>query len=219
MPPMGYEEVWEIQKKLVAARIDRLVDRDVLLGLEHPSVFTLGRRGGMGNLGVSRDFLEKAGVPVVQVERGGDITYHGPGQLVGYPIFDLREAGIRVVDFVAGLEEVMIWTAADWGVKAERNEVNRGVWVGPRKLGSVGVAVRHGVSFHGLALNVNTDLTYFSWINPCGLQGVGMTSMQREVGLEVPIEKVREAAVNHMQEIFGIVFENGEHVANLLNPG
>ncbi len=181
----------------------RLTD-GLLLFLEHPSVFTLGRRGGLENLCVSKEYLEERNIPMVQVERGGNITYHGPGQLVVYPIVRLRTAHIAVVDFVTRLEEVMCRIAGDWHIAAGRDERNRGVWVGDNKLGSVGINVRRGVTFHGLALNVNTDLTPFRWMNPCGLKGVGITSMEKEYGSPLPMGAVRESARRHFSDIFSV---------------
>jgi lipoate-protein ligase B len=204
LPTMEYKEAWDLQAKIVAARKDRIIETDIVLFLEHPPVFTLGRRGGLNNLTISEAFLEKEGIPVIQVERGGDITFHGPGQLVIYPIIDLRAARLGVVDYVTTLEEVMIRTAADWGIKADRNPRNRGVWVGNNKLGSIGVAIRRGVSFHGLAFNVNTPLTPFSWIHPCGLENTQMTSLMHELSREVSMSKVRDAARHHMEAVFGV---------------
>lgn len=204
LPRMEYSETWALQSKVVTARSDRMIETDIVLFLEHLPVFTLGRRGGMNNLTVSRDFLKRAGVPVMQVERGGDITYHGPGQLVIYPIVDLIEARMKVLDYVAHLEEVMIRAAADWGIRAGRNPLNRGIWVDNNKLGSLGIAIRRGISFHGLALNVDIDLEPFQWINPCGLAGIGMTSMARELSQSISTEQVREATRRHMETIFGV---------------
>jgi lipoate-protein ligase B len=175
-----YPEARDLQLRLVAARAQGRMADNVLLFLEHPPVFTLGRRGGREHLLVSEAWLAQSGVPIVQVERGGEITYHGPGQLVVYPIVHLPSAGLGVVDLVERLEEVMIRTCRACGVPAGRNELNRGAWVGLRKIGSVGIAVRRGVSFHGLALNVNPDLKPFEWIRPCGLEGIGVTSIQAE---------------------------------------
>jgi lipoate-protein ligase B len=157
---------------------------------------------------VSDEFLKKAGVQVIQVERGGNITFHGPGQLVVYPIVDLQTARIRVVDFVSGLEEVMLRTAENWGIAAERNAANRGIWVGPRKMGSIGIAVRRGISFHGLALNVQTDLTPFSWIQPCGLQNVAMTTMQQETPHKLSLQQVRAVVKKQFETVFGIKLLN-----------
>ncbi len=207
---IGYREAWELQGNLIVARKEGRLQNDIVLFLEHPAVFTLGRRGGRECMLVSEEFLEKAGVQVIQVERGGNITFHGPGQLVVYPIVDLQTAGIKVVDFVSGLEEVMLRTAENWGIAAERNPANRGIWVGPHKLGSIGIAVRRGISFHGLALNIRTDLTPFSWIQPCGLQDVAMTTMQQETTQEVPMQQVRTVLKEQFETVFGIKFLDKE---------
>ncbi len=202
-----YTRVWELQLALAAARHGGGLDRDVVLFLEHEPVFTLGRRGGTDNLRVTQAFLERAGVPLVHVERGGDVTYHGPGQLVVYPVVDLMAARLEVVTLVEKLEEVMIRTASDLGVPAVRDPRNRGVWANGRKLGSVGVAVRRGVSFHGLALNVNPDLTPFQWIHPCGLQGVGMTSLAQEGAEEATVERILPFARRRVEEVVGVSLE------------
>jgi len=204
LPAMEYREAWDLQHSLVAARKDVVVDRDIVLFLEHRPVFTLGRRGGLDGLMVSESFLEKEGIAVIHVERGGDITFHGPGQLVVYPIIDLKALGLGVEDYVIALEEVMIRTAADFEVKAERNPKNRGVWIGNNKLGSIGVAVRRGVTYHGLALNVTTSLTPFSWIHPCGLSDIGMTSLGRELSREVSMSQVRASARHNLESVFGV---------------
>ena len=201
---IDYREAWELQGNLIMARKERSLQNDIVLFLEHPAVFTLGRRGGRECMLVSEEFLENAGVQVIQVERGGNITFHGPGQLVVYPIVDLQTARIKVVDFVSGLEEVMLRTAENWGIAAERNPANRGIWVGPHKMGSIGIAVRRGISFHGLALNVHTDLTPFSWIQPCGLQDVGMTTMQLETAHKFSMQQVRTVMKKQFETVFGI---------------
>lgn len=204
LPPVNYRDAWKLQTDLVAARWEQRLDTDVVLLLEHPPVFTLGRRGGMENLTIPEDVLKERGIPVIQVERGGDITYHGPGQLVIYPIIDLASARLGVTDYVGMLEEVIIQVAADWGITAGRNPLNRGVWVGNSKLASIGIAVRRGVSFHGVALNVNLGLEPFDWIHPCGLRGIGMTSLKKELGHSVPMDDVTTAVHRHLEEIFGI---------------
>jgi lipoate-protein ligase B len=204
---MDYHEALELQHALVDAKIAATLSRDVLMLLEHPPVFTLGRRGSHEHLLVAEAFLESRGIQVIHVERGGDITYHGPGQIVGYPIMDLRAGRLGVVEFVGALEEIMIRTVADWGIRAVRNPKNRGVWVGISKIGNLGIAVRRGVSFHGFALNVNTWLEPFSWIHPCGLEGVRVTSMRQVLGKEIPIKEIRRAVGLHIQEIFGVELE------------
>lgn len=205
---INYREAWKLQTDLVDARIKNDILSDVVLLLEHAPVFTLGRRGGDENLLVSESFLEKSGISVVQVERGGDITYHGPGQLIVYSIMDLHTARIGVVEFVEALEKVMLKTVAFWGIKAERNPINRGIWVGNQKLGSIGIALRKGVSFHGLALNVNLDLTPFSWIQPCGLQDVQMTSMKQESSRKISMRKVRKSIKENFESVFSMKLVN-----------
>lgn len=202
-----YGPVHGLQTALVEARRTGALQRNTVLFLEHEPVFTLGRRGGRDHLRVTTRFLEGAGVPLVHVERGGDVTYHGPGQLVVYPIVHLSSARLEVVTFVERLEEVMIRTARDAGVEAVRSPRNRGVWAGWRKLGSVGIAVRRGVSFHGLALNVNPDLTPFEWIHPCGLQGVAMTSLALEGAEAATPDLVGPMLRRRVEEVFGTVLE------------
>jgi len=204
LPATEYKEAWHLQSNLVDAKYNKIFHENIVLLLEHPPVFTLGRRGGLNNLSVSENFLEKAVIPVIQVERGGNITFHGPGQLVMYPIIDLQVAKLRVVDYVENLEEVMIRTAADWGIKAVRNPINRGVWVGNNKLGSIGIAIRRGICFHGMAFNVNISLKPFEWINPCGLHDRGITSMERELSRKLSMSQVRETIKHHLEAVFGV---------------
>ncbi len=204
LPVTDYMDALDLQRRLVTARKDRDLEFNVVILVEHPPVFTLGRRGGMDNLTVSEGFLEKEGVAVIPTERGGDITFHGPGQLVCYPIVHLPSARIKVVDFVSLLETVMIRTAADQGVRAETSPVNRGVWVNGKKLGSLGIRVRRGVTFHGFALNVNTSLDPFGWINPCGLHGVSMTTLASELSRPIAMDQVRKAAARHMEAVFDV---------------
>lgn len=219
LPVMEYREVWDLQTQLVHAKRDRIMDEDVVLLLEHLPVFTLGRQGNREHLLVTEAFLRSQQIPVIHVERGGDITYHGPGQLVVYLIVNLRTAQYRVVEFVEALEEVMIRTASDWGIMAKRNSKNRGVWMdNNKKLGSIGIAIRQGVSFHGFAFNVNIKLEPFSWIDPCGLDDVKVTSMKRVLGREIAMGDIRRAVSFHIQEIFDVQLEQVilEHIHCLL---
>jgi len=204
LPVTEYKEAWQLQSNLVAAKYQKTTHKNIVLLLEHPPVFTLGRRGGLNNLRVSDNFLEKADIPVIQVERGGNITFHGPGQLVVYPIIHLQAAKLSVVHYVENLEEVMIRTAADWGITAVRNPINRGVWVGNRKLGSIGIAIRRGICFHGMALNVNTSLEPFQWITPCGLEDTGITSMEIEHCGNVSMKQVSERVKHHFEAVFEV---------------
>jgi lipoate-protein ligase B len=207
LPLTEYREAWELQQTIVDAKTEGTLTNDVILVLEHPPVYTLGRRGGIENLCVSRDRLTQEGIDVVSIERGGDITYHGPGQLVAYPLLDLRRARMGITDLVDALEAVMINTAAVFGVDAERNPLNRGVWIDQAKLGSIGIAVRKDITFHGMALNINLDLTHFSWINPCGLKDVGMTSLKAATGDTIDMQAARRTLQKSMQTILGVALE------------
>ncbi len=204
LPLTPYEEAQALQVDCVAARRDGRLDTDLFILLEHPPVFTLGRNGGRENLTVSDAFLKQAGVTVIASERGGNITYHGPGQMVGYPLIDLQAARLRVADYVRALEEVMLRVAADFDVAAERNARNSGIWVGTRKLGSIGLCLRRGVSFHGFALNAINRLEPFDWINPCGLTDVAMTSLQCERGQAMSMAALRRATRAAMADVFQI---------------
>lgn len=204
IPSMPYDQARSLQLALVERRRRDAICPDVVLLLEHPPVLTVGRRGDLSGLKVGEEFLRKRGILIRIVERGGLITYHGPGQLVGYPIVDLRTNGWKVVEFVEALEEVMIRTVVGFGIQAHRSPLNRGVWVGTEKLGSVGIAVRGGVAFHGFALNVNTGLEPFGWIDLCGLKGIKATSMATLAGGEVSMIEVRHSMREVMEEVFGV---------------
>lgn len=198
-----YAETYALQQDLAAKRKSGELDSDLFLVTEHPSTFTLGRRGGRENLMVSESFLREKNIPLVHIERGGDITFHGEGQLVIYPIFDLRKGGVTVAAYVALLEELMLQLAVKHGVAASRDQRNNGIWVGDKKLGSVGIAIRHGVSFHGLALNVNVSLEPFSWVNPCGLTGISMTTLARELGEDLFLATVKKGLDATLASVFG----------------
>ena len=191
-----------LQLDLVERRISGALDRDLFLLVEHPLVFTLGRHADRSHLGLSEAVLRERGAELTRIERGGEVTCHNPGQLVVYPIVHLRAARLAVRDHVARQEEVMLRIAADQGVAASRDPRNRGVWTTGRKLGSVGVAVRHGVAFHGLALNVVNDLDPFSWINPCGLAGVTMTSLAIESGRPCALTEVKTCCRRALEQVF-----------------
>lgn len=204
LPVTDYSRALDLQRRIVAAKKAARMAQDAALFLEHPPVFTLGRNGGRENLIVSEEFLAQRSIQVVQIERGGNITFHGPGQLVVYPILDLNRAGLGVRAYVGGLEAAMVRTAADWGLQSAGDEANRGVWLNGKKLGSIGVAVTRGVCFHGLAFNVNLSLEPFSWINPCGIQNCRMTSLMAELSRKIPMDAVRGAMAGHLADIFDI---------------
>ncbi|MDK9705690.1 MAG: lipoyl(octanoyl) transferase LipB [Desulforhopalus sp.] len=203
---VDYAAVRALQLALVEKRRSGQPVDDVFLVTEHPRTFTLGRRGGRRHLMVSEEFLRERQIPLLHIERGGDITYHGPGQLVVYPIVHLRQAGLGVAEYVCCLEEIMLRLAAESGVVAGRDPRNHGVWAGGKKLGSVGIAIRHGITFHGLALNVSLDLAPFSWVNPCGLAGVQMTSLSRECGRQVEVGALKKDLLGQLTRIFGRPF-------------
>ena len=187
--PAPYLPLWEWQREASAARAaDRL--GDLLLLLEHEHVYTLGRRGDPAHLLVDPAALARRGIACHRIDRGGDITYHGPGQLVGYPIVRLRAAGRGVRHYVGGLEAALIATAAQFGVRATTVPGRTGIWVGDAKLAAIGVAVGRGVAYHGFALNVATDLAYFEAIVPCGIPGAGATSLVALLGRPVTVEEV-----------------------------
>jgi len=188
---MDYRSAWDRQLSEVELRKAGELD-DLLLIVEHPHVITVGRkREAVANV------IAPGDVPVVEIERGGDATYHGPGQVVAYPIVRLREGERDLNRFLRNLEEAMIRTVARWGIDAGREAGKTGVWVAGRKLASIGIACRRWVTFHGVALNVTTDLAYFHRINPCGFDANVMTSMEKEVG-PVAIEDVKTALFEEM---------------------
>jgi lipoate-protein ligase B len=197
---MEYGKAWELQKALVQRRISGEIP-DVLLLVEHPEVITLGVRG-------KQDDVFTSEVPVFKIERGGEATYHGPGQLVGYPIFSLKEWP-GVMDFVRKLEEVIIRASRDLGAEAGRS-AQTGVWVGQRKLASIGLAVKNRVTYHGFAVNVSTDLSRFMLLKPCGMEGSMMTSLSVSTGREVGLREFREKLLARFEELFETKLEQKE---------
>jgi lipoyl(octanoyl) transferase len=196
-----YENGMKLQQKLVEMRQGGEIP-DQLLLLEHPPVITLGRAGDAANLLATTSTLQRAGVRFFETTRGGDITYHGPGQLVGYPIVHLGEGRRDIRKYVTHLEEVLIRTVAEYGVAAERVEGRRGIWVGNDKIAAIGVRIARWVTSHGFALNVNTNLEHFHLITPCGLHGTGVTSLEKLLGHAVPLGDVRAIVVAKFAEVF-----------------
>jgi lipoyl(octanoyl) transferase len=201
---VDFKTAHQLQLSLIKARHAGFLENDLILMLEHPPVFTLGRGCGRQNIIKDQEFLISQGVDIVPIERGGDVTYHGPGQLVVYVLIDLVSHGLDLRKFVSSLEEVLICAARDQDIIANRNSRNIGIWVNGDKLGSIGIAIRHGITFHGFALNVNIDLTPFQWIHPCGLKDVSMTSLSILKKAEVNIASVCKCIEGHLQEVFHI---------------
>ncbi len=206
-----------LQERLLNSRKCGAIS-DVLLLLQHPSVFTIGHSGIVENIIVSEETLVKEGVPVFYTNRGGDVTYHGPGQLVGYPILNLREDGLTVHQYVWNLEEVVIRTLSDFGIGGQRVSKRRGVWVGEEKVCALGLRVSGQVSMHGFALNVNTNLKYFTYIIPCGITGASITSVSKLVGHEVEIGEIQENLLRHFSQVFRFTLEYGERLDKWLAP-
>jgi lipoate-protein ligase B len=197
-----YDTALELQRQLVAARRAGRVE-DTLVLLEHPPVITLGRRGNESHILASRQWLADHGIQVRRVERGGDVTYHGPGQLVGYPVMDLRQHRQDVGWYVQSLEEVLIRTLSDFGIAAKRLPGNIGVWLDDsRKIAALGVRIEEWITYHGFALNVSTDVSYFGLIVPCGLAGKEVTSMQKVLGCTVNMAGVRERVSDNFSRVF-----------------
>jgi len=198
---IDYKDAWDLQHDFWSRRVKGEVP-DLLLFLEHPHVITLGRRGNRSHLIAPPEVLEEMAIPVCHVERGGDVTYHGPGQLVVYPILDLKAYGYRLIRYVDQLEEVVLRTLKDFGMEGKKDSLNRGVWVNGEKIASIGVTIKRWVSFHGLALNYETDLKYFDLIHPCGLVGKKMTSMKKILGEKIPRERLVQRVSSHFKEVF-----------------
>ncbi len=202
MGNMAYAEALHLQESLQAARIQGEIP-DTLLLLEHPPVITMGRRASPANILMPKEVLDGMGVQVVDINRGGDVTYHGPGQLVGYPIFDLKCHGRDIRLFLERLEELFIRILALYGIQAH-GETGRhtGVFCGTDKIVAFGISVRQWVTMHGFAFNVNTDLSHFEWIVPCGLEDRGVTSMRKILGRPVPMRQVMDQAAELFKEMF-----------------
>jgi lipoyl(octanoyl) transferase len=211
---VDYAAALELQREKVAQRKAGAIP-DTLLLHGHPHVYTLGRNARQENMLVSAEWLASRGAQVFQTDRGGDVTYHGPGQLVGYPILDLTQHRRDISWYMRSLEEVFIRTARDLGIEAGRSPGAAGVWVGNDKLAAMGVHLSRWVTSHGFALNVNTDLRYFEWIVPCGLCDKGVTSLAKLLGRPVAMEEVAERVVEHFGVVFGFKARIVEEVKEL----
>ena len=198
---VDYAAAWSWQQELFLARLDGERGDSMML-LEHPHTYTLGRRALEEDLVYGEAQRAALGISLFRIDRGGRATYHGPGQLVGYPILALGER-YDVIEYLRNLEEVLIRTAADLGVEAARDPQNTGVWVGSNKIGAIGVKITRGITMHGFAFNVTTDLSMFTGIVPCGIQGRWVTSVQQETGRKHTVKEVAAIAAEHMGTVFG----------------
>ena len=216
-----YKDAWDYQENLFAEYLKiKAENRNLpenqqkeiegkVLFCEHPHVYTLGKSGEQNNLLISNEFLNKIQATYFKINRGGDITYHGPGQIVGYPIIDLERFNLQVKQYIANLEESIILTLKKYGIKSERLPGATGVWLETdtnraRKICAIGVKASRFITMHGFAFNVNTNLEYFNYINPCGFIDKGVTSMEKELGEKVDFEKVKDVLKSNMEEVFGM---------------
>ncbi|TMG48971.1 MAG: lipoyl(octanoyl) transferase LipB [Chloroflexi bacterium] len=206
-----YPEAWALQNRLADARRAGLAP-DTLILLEHPHTYTIGRSGTRDHVFLTESELAARGITCLDVDRGGDVTYHGPGQLVGYPIFDLGSQP-DVGRYLRNLEDCLIETLADFGIAAGRLSGYTGVWIGDRKIAAIGVKVSQGVTTHGFALNVSTDLSLFTHILPCGIPDKGVTSMALEVGRAPAMTEVEARVMAHFSNRFAVPETIAAHVA------
>lgn len=221
-----YKKAWDYQESLLGENLDiKKRNRERELGqrndameathshfllCEHEPVFTLGKSGAMENLLVNNEYLKEKGISFFKTNRGGDITFHGLGQIVGYPILDLELIKPDIVVYMRNLEEIIILTLAEYGIEAERSKGETGVWLDAelphraRKICAMGVRTSRWITMHGFALNVNTDLSYFNLIVPCGIQHKQVTSMEKELGKKISVEEVEDKIKKHFQQVFGV---------------
>lgn len=208
---VGYKQAWDLQKELHGQRVSGKIP-DTLLLLEHKPVITLGKSGRESNILVARRLLEEKGIEFFHIERGGDITFHGPGQIVGYPIFLLRERLAGVRRFVEKLQTILIMTLKEFSIDAQVRQRYVGVWVDGEKIASIGIAVKRWVTFHGFALNVNVDLDFFKLIVPCGLEGIKVTSIEKILKRRAPIDEVKARIKDNFRRVFETGFCDKESV-------
>jgi lipoyl(octanoyl) transferase len=205
-----YDKALEIQYKILEKRQNDEI-ADTLILVEHPPVITIGRNGKESNIIASEEYLKSQGISVFETNRGGDVTYHGPGQIVGYPIVKLNDLGIGVRDFVRGLEEIFIQLLKDkYDIEAGRDTENTGVWVGNEKITAIGLAVKRGVTMHGFAFNVNTILQHFMLIVPCGIVGKGVASVEKLTGGKADFEEMNKEVLQYFCKVFS--YEDFEEI-------
>lgn len=205
-----FKKVWDIQRILHEKRTKGEIE-DTFIFVEHPHVYTLGKSGKEKNFKVNIRFLKEKGIPIYRIERGGDVTYHGPGQVVGYLIFNIKEKLAGIKNFVNKIEDAVIMMLKEYGIESHKRDKMIGVWVGEEKICALGIAVKRWVSFHGFALNVNTDLKYFNYIIPCGLNK-GVTSMKKILGEEVDMKEVKKSLKKAFEKVFEVKLEEKKYI-------
>ena len=231
---MDYQSVWDYQEHLLQENVkkksivcsresvvdssdhdnetqnSKLTTQNYLLFVEHPPVFTLGKSGNINNVLLSEERLKERGIEFFRTNRGGDITFHGPQQIVGYPVLDLEKFDTDIGHYLRSLEELIILTLADYGIKAGRSKGETGVWIEPdvkgkeRKICAIGIRCSRWITMHGFAFNINTDLNYFNYIIPCGIQNKQVTSLQKELGREINFEEAKERVKKNFEKVFDV---------------
>ena len=199
---IDYKEAWDLQKSIFNKRLSGEIP-DTFFMLEHPHTYTLGKVAEKENLISNDDQLKELGISVYEIDRGGDITYHGPGQIVGYPIINLKDWKEDTHEYLRGLEEIMIQSCSHYGISSERNSKYTGVWIGNRKIAAIGIKVSRWITMHGFAFNVNTDLNYFGGIIPCGIKDKDVSSLQKELNRQLDIQEVKEVLLQNFKKYFG----------------
>lgn len=201
---IDYKDAWDLQKHTFELRHQKKIS-DIIYLLEHPHTYTLGKVADEKNLIGSKEYLDKKKISVYNIDRGGDITYHGPGQIVGYPIIDLNEWQNDTHKYLRALEEVIIRTCDHYGIKGIRDPKYTGVWIENRKIAAIGIKISRWITMHGFAFNVNTDLSLFTGIIPCGIVDKEVTSLQKELSRSVSVTEVKEILLKNFMEVFGYI--------------
>ncbi len=211
-----YSDAWELQKELYRLRLNGEIP-DTLLLLEHPHVYTLGKAANKENVIAKPEFIQSHGIEIFEIDRGGDVTYHGPGQIVGYAILNLAEWKKDAHEYLRAIEETIIRTCADYGIETKRHPEYTGVWRGDNKICAIGVKISRWITMHGFAFNVNTDLDLFNGIIPCGIKEKGVTSLSRELNRGISLHEVKKKIVKNFAKVFGyknFTFNAGYPVLN-----
>ena len=214
---IDYKEAWDLQKELFELRHQKK-NNDTLLLLEHPHTYTLGKVAERKNLIGSEGYLKEKNISVFDIDRGGDITYHGPGQIVGYPIIDLNNWQKDTHKYLRGLEEVIIRTCNDFSLTAQRVPDYTGVWISDKKVAAIGIKISRWITMHGFAFNINTDLSLFSGIIPCGISGKEVTSLHKESGRTIEIQEVKSKLLKHFMDVFIYTKSININKDELINP-
>jgi len=214
---IDYKQAWDLQKNHFELRYQKEID-DILLLLEHPNTYTLGKTADRENLVAADEFLKRNKISVYDIDRGGDITYHGPGQIVGYPIIDLKKWKEDTHKYLRAIEEVIIKSCSEYNLVANRHPEFTGVWIGDKKIAAIGIKISRWITMHGFAFNVNTDLSLFDGIIPCGIGDKKVTSMQYELGLALDITEVKSVILKNFTEVFEYSPAEKMEADEVLNP-